>query len=207
MTKFSKQEKKDLAIAIAVITLIFTFIFTRNNLNIDTFLLFLPVSLIAVGLGFVLHELGHKFVAQKYGFFAEFRRSDRGLLLAFITAMIGFVFLAPGAVMIATPTGYISEEQNGKISIAGPLVNIVLALLFLGIMISIEPLVTLSNVNIMVYLYFLSRVGFSVNSFLALFNLLPIPPLDGSKIISWNIVIWIITIASSGILTYISYTL
>lgn len=207
MTKFSKQEKIDLSISIAVLTLIFTFIFTRNNFSVDMFLLFLPISLIAVGLGFILHELGHKFVAQKYGFFAEFRRSDRGLILAIITALIGYVFFAPGAVMIATPTGYISEEQNGKISIAGPLVNIVLALIFLGIMISIQPLITSSNVNVMVYLYFLSQVGFSVNSFLALFNLLPIPPLDGSKIFSWNIVIWIITIAVSGILTYISYTI
>ena len=207
MTKFSKQEKIDLSISIAVLTLIFTFIFTRNNFSVDMFLLFLPISLIAVGLGFILHELGHKFVAQKYGFFAEFRRSDRGLILAIITALIGYVFFAPGAVMITTPTGYISEEQNGKISIAGPLVNIVLALIFLGIMISIQPLITSSNVNLMVYLYFLSQVGFSVNSFLALFNLLPIPPLDGSKIFSWNIVIWIITIAVSGILTYISYTI
>ncbi|MDO5826532.1 MAG: site-2 protease family protein, partial [Methanosphaera sp.] len=65
--------------------------------------------------------------------------------------------------------------------------------------------VTLSNIDVMVYLYFLSQVGFSVNSFLALFNLLPIPPLDGSKVIRWNLPLWLITIVISGILTFSTY--
>lgn len=205
MTTFSKQEKIDLTISIIVITLIFTFIFTRSYLSMDMFLLFLPISLIAVGLGFILHELGHKYVAQKYGFYAEFRRSDKGLMLGVVTALLGFVLLAPGAVMIGSPTGTITNEENGKISIAGPIVNIILALIFLGIQISIQPLVTLSNIDVMVYLYFLSQVGFSVNSFLALFNLLPIPPLDGSKVIRWNLPLWLITIVISGILTFSTY--
>ena len=107
--------------------------------------------------------------------------------------------------MIGSPTGIISEEENGKISIAGPIVNIILALIFLGIQISIQPLVTLSNIDMMVYLYFLSVIGFNINSFLALFNLLPIPPLDGSKVISWNLPIWLISIVISGLLTLSAY--
>lgn len=207
MVQFSSTEIKDLIISIAVITLIFSFIFNRSmNNSIDGFLTLIPISLLTVGLSFILHELGHKFVAQKYGFFAEFRRSDRGLLLALITALLGFVFLAPGAVMIGSPTGYITEEQNGKISIAGPLVNIVLAILFVGILFSIKPLMTYNNLDTMIYIYLTAVIGFNINSFLALFNLLPIPPLDGSKIIGWNLPLWIAAIATSGILTYISYT-
>ncbi len=30
-----------------------------------------------------------------------------------------------------------------------------------------------------------------LNAFLAVFNLLPIPPLDGSKIMPWNLTLWI----------------
>ena len=203
MNKFSKQEKIDLAISITVLTFIIP-LYSRLNFTVDTFLLFLPIAFLTVGLGFVLHEIGHKFVAQKYGFYAEFRRSDKGLMLGIVTALMGFLFFAPGAVMIGSPTGYITEEENGKISIAGPLVNIVLALIFLGIHLSIEPLVTLSN-NTMVYQYPIAWIGFSINSFLALFNLLPIPPLDGSKVISWNLPLWLITIAISALMTLYTY--
>jgi Zn-dependent protease len=205
MNKFSKQEKIDLAISITVLTFIISFMYSRSNFTVDTFLLFLPIAFLTVGLGFVLHEIGHKFVAQKYGFYAEFRRSDKGLMLGIVTALMGFLFFAPGAVMIGSPTGYITEEENGKISIAGPLVNIVLALIFLGIQLSIEPPVTLSNINPMAYLYVIARIGFSINSFLALFNLLPIPPLDGSKVISWNLPLWLITIVISALMTLYTY--
>ena len=206
MNKFSKQEKIDLSISIIVLTLIISFMHSGPNITVDKLLLFIPIAFVTVGLGFILHELGHKFVAQKYGFYAEFRRSDKGLMLGIVTALMGFLFFAPGAVMIGSPTGIISEEENGKISIAGPIVNIILALIFLGIQISIQPLVNLSNINPMVYiLYSISVIGFNINSFLALFNLLPIPPLDGSKVISWNLPIWLISIVISGLLTLSAY--
>ena len=124
MNKFSKQEKIDLSISIIVLTLIISFMYSRPNITVDKLLLFIPIAFVTVGLGFILHELGHKFVAQKYGFYAEFRRSDKGLMLGIVTALMGFLFFAPGAVMIGSPTGIISEEENGKISIAGPIVNI-----------------------------------------------------------------------------------
>ncbi len=207
MVTFSKTEIKDLTIAIIVITLIYSLMFSRSMKNgVNGIIMLIPIALVTVGLSFILHELGHKFVAQKYGFFAEFRRSDKGLILAFVTALLGYIFIAPGAVMIGSPTGRMSEEENGKISIAGPLVNIALALLFIGLVITIRPLITNVNMSTMIYLYLTAIIGFNVNSYLALFNLLPIPPLDGSKVIGWNFIIWIITIAASGALTYISYT-
>ena len=55
----------------------------------------------------------------------------QGLILAIVTAAFGFVFAAPGAVYIQGE--YISKEENGKISIAGPLINIGLAILFMKI--------------------------------------------------------------------------
>jgi Zn-dependent protease len=50
-------------------------------------------------------------------------------------------------------------------------------------------------------------VGYSVNSFLAVFNLLPIGNLDGSKVLTWNVGIWIATIAVAAILTAASMTI
>lgn len=207
MVTFSKTEIKDLSIAIAVITLIFSYIFSKSvGFSVETMIFLIPISLVAVGLSFILHELGHKVVAQKYGYFAEFRRDDRGLLLAIVTAFLGFVFLAPGAVMVGSYTGYVSEEENGKISIAGPIVNIVLAIIFVAIKYTIFPYLSYDT-YFLYYLYLMASIGFNINSFLALFNLLPIPPLDGSKVIKWNFGIWIVIIAIAGILTFCSYTI
>ena len=119
---FSRIEIKDLSITIIIITLIFAYLFSDNG-SMGLFLILIPLSFIAVGLSFLLHELGHKFAAQKYGFYAEFRKWNLGLLLGVITSFFGFVFLAPGAVYISSLTGQISYEEDGIISLAGPVIN------------------------------------------------------------------------------------
>ena len=114
-------------LAIAII-----FAFNKWSKFYNNFIVLIPALLVSVGLGFILHELAHKFVAIRYGFYAEFRMWFEGFIFALITAFIlGLVFVAPGAVYIHGE--YISREQNGKISIAGPLVNIVLALFFFSL--------------------------------------------------------------------------
>ncbi|MDI6855821.1 MAG: site-2 protease family protein, partial [Candidatus Thermoplasmatota archaeon] len=82
-----------------------------------------PIALLAVATGFLLHELMHKLVAQKYGCWAEYRAFPFGLVLALLMSAAGFVFAAPGAVYIM---GSITKKENGKISLAGPLINIVI---------------------------------------------------------------------------------
>ena len=63
----------------------------------DTFLFpALPISLVIVIAAFVLHELAHKLVAQRYGHWAEFRASMPGLLIALaISASAGESFTWP----------------------------------------------------------------------------------------------------------------
>ena len=130
MVNFTAREVRDIIISMLFIAVIFAFIFSQSNIN--AFILLIPSLLIAVGLGFILHELAHKFVAIRYGFYAEFRIWFEGLIFGVITAIIiKLAFVAPGAVYIHGNN--ISREQNGKISLAGPLVNIVLALIFLGL--------------------------------------------------------------------------
>lgn len=205
MVTFTKNETKDLIITIIVITILFAYLFNPTK-SLSYFLLLIPVSLITVGLSFILHELGHKYVAQNYGFFAEFKKWNEGLIIAILSSFFGFVFLAPGAVYI-TSIREITEEENGKISLAGPAVNIVLAILFLILEIIIHP-VNAATVNLLTYeISMITMLGFSINSFLAFFNLLPIPMFDGSKIFKWNKQLWLISIITAGILTYISYTL
>ena len=203
MLQFSKTETKDLSIAIIVITLLFAYLYSNGTFGMMIYLI--PISLVTIGLSFILQELGQKYVAQKYGFFAEFRKWNTGLLIAIITGLFGFIFLAPGAVYIGSYTGIITDEENGKISIAGPIVNIILAVIFLLIEISLKPFFLLSS-PLSTYLMITAMIGFHINSFLALFNLLPIPMLDGSKVMKWNLPLWIVSIVVAGLLTYASYS-
>lgn len=145
---------------------------------LDVVSLFL-ILLVTVGSGFVLHELSHKFTAERYGFWAEFRVWPVGLVLAMITALIGFLFAAPGATYI-NGAG-ISDEQNGVISAAGPLVNVGVAGIFL-------PVLLLAHQGTLVE--FAGFEGVFINCWLALFNMIPVMPFDGAKVFRWNKVIW-----------------
>lgn len=147
----------------------------------------LGISLVAVGPGFVLHELSHKFTARRYGHWAEFRMWPLGLLLALVTSMLGFIFAAPGATYISGLN--ITKPENGKISMAGPLTNVAVALVFV-------PLLFLAGG----FWGFLGFYGVYINIFLALFNMLPIMPLDGAKVFSWSKSSWVMLFAPLAII-------
>jgi Zn-dependent protease len=181
---FGRTELKHIAVAVAVLIVAFTmFIWNRDN---DTLLATLGLAALVVVLGFFLHEMAHKIVAKKYGCWAEFRAYYGGLMLALVMSFFGFLFAAPGAVYIA---GVVSKEQNGRISIAGPATNIAIALVCLPVVL-IESLPVLVT-DIAVGLFFF-------NAFLAAFNLLPIPPLDGSKVWAWNKPLYIASMAAAA---------
>lgn len=175
----SEIEIKDLIKAWVAISIAFAIVM-RGSLELNFYYSFIIASL-TVGIGFLLHELGHKFVAQRYGCFAEFRAFDRFLILAIAMSFFGFVFAAPGAVMISGPVGV---RRNGKISVAGPIVNLALALAFLSILL-IPP----TGVIKLIAVY-----GFLINSWLALFNMIPIGNLDGAKVLRWNKPVYILVV-------------
>lgn len=198
MFKFTANEIRDLLIAFVVISLCFGIANTGRDMN--ALLSLLPYIMVGVGLGFILHELGHKFVSMKYGYWAEFKLWPQGLLFALVTSFFGFVFAAPGAVY--TYANYMTDEINGKISIAGPIVNIVLALVFLAVATAVYPSAFTSETSVTIFI--ICSMGFSINSFLAAFNLLPVGNLDGSKVFRWNIGIWIAAMAIAAVMTFMS---
>jgi len=78
--KFSKEEIQQLTKAWIFISLAFSIVFVGwRDLFSATFLVFFVVSAITVGISFIFHELAHKFFAQKYGAWAEFRAENRYL--------------------------------------------------------------------------------------------------------------------------------
>lgn len=130
------------------------------------------VSGITVGVGFLLHELGHKLVAIRFDQKATFH-ADYGMLgIAIAAALAGWLFAAPGAVR---HRGRITARENGLIALAGPAVNLLLAVLFLAV--ATLGVGTVSSI---------ARLGVVVNLLLAGFNMLPVGPLDGRTILSWN---------------------
>ena len=171
------NEKHELLKAWIAVTLAFTIVFRGGFL----------LALFTAGLGFLLHELAHKYMAQKFGAIAAFRANNQMLLLGILFAFFGFIFLAPGAVYI---TGHLSRKENGIVSLVGAFTNLLLALMFI--------------ILNMLFSSVLFQYGAIINSYLGLFNLLPFSYFDGYKVYNWNKVIYFSSLILSGILLLIS---
>jgi Zn-dependent protease len=116
-----------------------------------------------------------------------------GLLLAVVGSFVGFVFAAPGAVYFnpvvrgrfAFTVHRFTDKDVAIVSLAGPAVNIVLGVLFFAASFFALPDI----------FKFAAYISF----FMAFFNLIPFPPLDGSKVIKWSLPIWAVSIAVAAV--------
>ena len=187
---FSRRELRDLAIGLLVIIVL---PFFRIWGFFDTASDFVLGVVGVLTLAFMLHELAHKFMAQRLGMWAEFRLSTTGLLLTFLsfillqTTALPLMIIAPGAVMIA---GMLNWNEYGKISIAGPATNIAQAIIWMLIYLAVP----LNMLGLIAY------YGIAINAFLALFNLIPFGVFDGMKIFKWDKRVWVAAAISAGAL-------
>jgi Zn-dependent protease len=190
---FSKQEKKDLLISWLTLSLAFAVVINPVFFNITNLVFSLPIALLAVGTGFIFHELAHREAAKYFGFHSEFRAWYPGLLIALglaIATMGNFIFAAPGATYFFGEN--VSRKQNGVISIAGPATNIMI-----GIILLIIATLALDKAIQTIFVY-----AGMINFWFALFNMLPIFPLDGAKVIAWKPSIWVIVIIIALVLVF-----
>jgi Zn-dependent protease len=203
------REIAEIAISALVLALSFGIFFSgglEGLSNTPKLLRMSLYSLLTVSLGFILHEMAHRYVARKLGYIATYSVWLPGMLLSIVTAFLSVIFAAPGAVMVrrkllTNDPAEVEINDIGKVSVAGPITNIILTLLFL----------------LLSYLYYLTDglgvnssrlsiilfLGVDINSIFALFNLIPFGPFDGYKIHKWNKVIWfVITIVALGLFAF-----
>ena len=181
MATFTSVEIRDIIISILFISVIF-WVYLFEFPSVVGFF----SSLIIVFFSFFLHEMGHKFAARRLGCIATYKLWPIGLLIGLVSIIFGMigagiVFIAVGAVEIMPYSfgrwGFkvvkLGQRDIGLISLAGVGLNVFFAVFF-----KIFPGPIFEKLS-----YF--------NGLYAVFNLIPFPPLDGTKIYIWKEWLWL----------------
>ncbi len=186
----SRTELLHLGIAAAVLSGCLTLVFSGNTFLQSGFappgLASLSATLVSAAVlaaltGFLAHELAHKVVAQRLGYWAEFRASAYGLGMAAFTSMLGFILAAPGATMVGG-VGPGDARGWGRTSLAGPMTNLGFSVLFYVASIGAY----LAHTIVFEWLLVLAFI----NAWFGVFNLFPFGVLDGAKVFRWDARIW-----------------
>lgn len=182
-------DKKTLYIIIAVLVVLSLGRYLTNTSELLNLLLTVPAVLIAI----TFHEYAHAFAADKLGDDTP-RRQGRLTLnpLAHLDP-IGSIMLIFAGFGWGKPVEVNSSNFNRKfsmsaadaiVSIAGPAVNIILSLIFSIIyyaIIKFAPMFALSQLGMIILTLIQTTV--IINIGLGIFNLIPLPPLDGEKVL------------------------
>ncbi len=147
------------------------------------------ICMLTAGVGFLLHELAHKYVALRYGRPAVFRADYSLLFLTVMSGIIGFLFAAPGAVHHRGPP---DKRIHGLVALAGPVTN--LGLLGVFGMLLFAPIGAVQTIGLF---------GVWINALLAAFNMLPLGPLDGRTVWAWHRGVFLIVFIPSAIIAVI----
>jgi Zn-dependent protease len=147
---------------------------------------------IIIVLSAVVHEYAHAFAAHALGDDTAQREGRLSLnpfvhMELFGTVIIPLLLLTTSGVFIgwAKPVPYnpfnLRDKRHGslKVALAGPAANFIIAAI-LGIVIRLHALFGIADTSPL----FGALAGIlAINIFLGLFNLIPVPPLDGSKVL------------------------
>jgi len=192
--RFSATEIRDLIIASVLVILVGISIFGNslgiiNAIGLVGYYFSIGLAWLVVGViglflaSFMAHELAHKFVAQYYGMWSEFRMTSMGYYLSAMAILFSLPIFGTGVVYTS---GTSNIDHNGKSNLAGPLTNLVIA----AALAIISILLSLFGIPLFPFGVLL-RYGVQLNAFLGLFNMIPIQPFDGATVRHWNARVWI----------------
>ena len=178
-------------ITIVLIVLLVLWLVSAGISGILDLLLTLPGILIAL----TFHEFAHAWVAYKLGDNTPKYQGRINLNPLSHIDPVGFVFLIVAGFGWGKPVQIDPRNFNGKyslskseaiVSAAGPIMNFILAFVFLIIyylLFSVTNIIDGLSMQWQLIIYQLILYTISINIGLGVFNLIPIPPLDGSKIL------------------------
>ncbi|TFG97930.1 hypothetical protein E4H12_07425 [Candidatus Thorarchaeota archaeon] len=210
--RFSSKELRDLLIACVLVTLVSISILgegfgfgilvtlSRLALYLNSFFWWVPVGMILIFLlSFIGHELAHKFTAQHYGMWSEFRMTTMGYYLSFIAILFAVPIFGTGTVYTS---GTSNREHDAKANLAGPLSNFVFASSL--VIVAILAYVSLTG-GLLSNVLLLIQYGIIINGILGLFNMIPFQPFDGATVKDWDIRVWITLTIALAVMAIIGY--
>lgn len=182
-------DKRIIYIIIAILAVSTIIQYARNPMELLALVLTLPGVIVAI----TFHEFAHAYAADKLG--DDTPRNQGRLNLNPLShidpvgfLMLIFVHFGWGKPVEINPTNFNRKRsmsaQEAIVALAGPLMNIVIAIILTIILFAIgsfAPTFAISKVGTLVVI--MLQMAISVNIGLGVFNLVPLPPLDGSKIL------------------------
>ncbi|MEM0333093.1 MAG: hypothetical protein QXX30_01345 [Candidatus Aenigmatarchaeota archaeon] len=168
---FQKEEIFELFLSILLLSFIFSTKYFA--INISKFFYYISIFLPI----FVLKELIQKSFAKRLGYSSKFKLYNVSFILAFFVSFIGIKLAAPGYTELLPykfsnwkfRRKFFSVEDEGKIIFVGLSVFIIFCII-----------VTLFNIKEI-------KDAFAL---ILIFNLIPILPFDGTKILKWSFSTW-----------------
>lgn len=191
------MDKKTIYIILGIIVL---FMIINSN-SFETMLLTLPGVIIAI----TFHEFAHAYMADKLGDTTP--RSQGRLTLnplvhidPFGIILLMFAHVGWGRPVQINPNNFTSNKSKSTcealVSLAGPVTNFIIALVGITIWVAIDKYTNITSYSIRMLIIVLQMI-IGVNIGLGVFNLIPLPPLDGEKIfrtiLPYNIQRWLDT--------------
>ena len=182
-------DKRILYIIIAIFTVSTIVQYIQNPMELLALILTLPGVIVAI----TFHEFAHAFVADKLGDDTPRKQGRLNLNPLSHIDPVGFFMLifahfGWGKPVEINPANFNRKRsmsaQEALVALAGPVMNLIIAIVLTIILFAITtftPTFILSTTGMLIGLTL--QMAISVNIGLGVFNLIPLPPLDGSKIL------------------------
>ena len=152
--------------------------------------------LIPVIFAITFHEVAHGWVAKQYGDrtaemqgrltlnpIAHIDPIGTLLLPGLLLYMGGLVFGWAKPVPINPVNLNNPKKDMFFVAIAGPIANLMMTVFWVILLYLFKSILNIGNPNIIIFLNTMCETGIFINLILMIFNLLPVPPLDGGRIL------------------------